>query len=78
MKKRIIDYHESDEKWIERFNDEIRKLSGIVLEAVRDNPAMLLSPICREILVDRALALEEMRKQVIHKLCVDNLNEPLK
>lgn len=77
MTQRIIDVQEGDPAWVAKFESDIRNLCGLVEEAFETNKLILLSPVFRELIRDRARQLESKLNIVRNRLCVDNIGDPL-
>lgn len=75
-KQRMIDTHPDDEKLLETFNHEVWMLYGMVGEMMED-PKMLLSPVMRRMLADKAAAVASLHQPIRNRLAVDNPGEPL-
>lgn len=75
--RRTIDVQDGDQQWVDDFVDDVRTVCGLIEECFVEHPATLLSPILRQLVVDRARQLEAKRIKILCKLCVDNLHGPL-
>lgn len=70
---------EEDRVWLKEHAHTIEMLAGMVIEAVNDNPQYLLSPVMRELLVEKAkLVLDQRRAFAGREYLIDNLGDPLK
>ena len=76
--RRICDVHPDDVKLLERFNEQVQMLTGMIKEIIEDEPRMLLSPVMRRMLSDKAKEVESLHSPLRMRLCVDNPGEPLK
>lgn len=54
-----------------RLLDSVQMLAGCVIEMMEKNPAMVLSPVMRRLLLDQAKALDAMLPLVGPAICVD-------
>jgi hypothetical protein len=75
--KRTVECTEQDNKFVEVLVEESYKLCKMVEEMVKLNPSYLLSPIMRELLVEKAALVERNLFKVRNLLLVDNLYKPL-
>lgn len=77
--RQIIDTCESDRKWLEEHGETIDMLTGMVEELFVENKAMLLSPVMRQLLIDKA-RLVSMQRQVFvgQRYLIDNPGESLR
>jgi hypothetical protein len=79
MPKYTVDMSDEDRKFVEKFDEQVGMLAGMVHEMIKVNPTYVLSPVLRKSLHDKATEVEGMRMAVHNKLCVDNLPKyPLK
>jgi len=76
--KRHIDYYAEDTVFLADFEKQVETLTGLVTEMLETNKVLVLSPVMREMVVDKAKEVLSKLNAVKWKLCVDNLNEPLK
>jgi hypothetical protein len=75
--KRICDTNAEDYKFLEKFEDELDMLTGMCAEMLETNKVLLLSPVMREMLAEKAKLVASMRRKLMFKLVVDNPCEPL-
>lgn len=75
--KRTCDVCSEDLAFVERFNEQVRMLTGMVKEMVVDEPRVLLSPVMRRLLADKAAEVESLHAPLRHRMVVDNPGEPL-
>ena len=76
--RRTIDVQDGDEQWVKDFEHDIEHVCGLIEEAMHENKLLLLSPICREMIRERGKQLQKKLNNVRHRLCVDNLGDPLR
>jgi hypothetical protein len=79
MSKGSIDWQEGDNEYIGQFHHNVDMLTGMVKEMMVTTPSMVLSPVLREMLVEKAAQVEKQswRIKTHGRLRVDNLGEPL-
>jgi hypothetical protein len=70
--RRACDYSEDDERALQEYVSTADTLIGLVLEVVRDNPAMLLSPIIRQQVTQAAERMQRRHNKIALHLAVDN------
>jgi hypothetical protein len=77
--KLTIDTCQSDRNFVKKFEEEVRTLAGLVIEAVEENPTYLLSPLMRKMLADHAKKTKESLDQLVCKggLSFDNPGKSL-
>jgi hypothetical protein len=75
--KRTCDVQDEDIEFLKKFEEEISSLSGMVEEMIVETPAILLSPVMRKLLVEKARLVAAMHDRVRYRLCIDNPGEPL-
>jgi len=75
--RRYCDVCQADVKFLERFNDQVAMLTGMVQEIIEGEPQMILSPVMRRLLVDKAKEVESLHAPLRRRLCVDNPGNPL-
>lgn len=68
----------ADRQYIEQFEFQVDMLIGLVLEAVEISPAMLLSPVIRQLLVEKAKQVRSMFDTIKRRIAVDNPGDDLK
>lgn len=76
--RRTIDYQNGDVEFLAEFEKQLEMLYGMVEEMFVENKACLLSPVMRQLLIDKARSVKARHEALRYKLCVDNLNGPLK
>jgi hypothetical protein len=76
-RRRHCDCHPSDEKYLEKFQEELNMLTGMVREMLVENKQLLLSPVMRKMLEDKAALVRSMHLPLRNKLVVDNPGTPL-
>jgi ribosomal protein L13 len=76
-RRRTIDIQDGDDAWVEKFTKDIDDVCGMIEEAFERNPAMLLSPVIRGMLREKAKELEKKLEVVRGRVCVDNPSIPL-
>jgi hypothetical protein len=69
--RRTIDQTEASEVALKEYKNNVRMLAALVLEMVKDDPKMLLSPNMRELLVDKAQLVKDQHFIMSQGLCVD-------
>lgn len=77
MIKRTCDVHEEDQKLLEKYDEAVWMLTGMVEEAFVTNQTYLLSPVLRKAIRDKGREVDGMRVVLHNKLCVDNPGDPL-
>lgn len=77
-RQRTIDYNPEDVQYLDRFSDELAMLTAMVREILVDEPKLLLSPVMRRVLSDKAALVESLHSPLRKLLAVDNLGDPLK
>lgn len=77
IRQRHINYHDTDPEWVAEFEKQLDLLCGCVIEMMDENKVLLLSPVMRDLCKKQAQTVKDMHAKVRHKLCVDNLHEPL-
>ena len=76
--ERHIECFPADDKSIEQLNTLIHELTALVIEAFSANPLILLSPVFRSIILDKAKQTQDLHARLIHRLYVDNpLSHPI-
>lgn len=75
--RRMCDVCHADLKLLERFNEQVQMLTGMVKEIIEDEPRMILSPVMRRMLADKAKEVESLHAPLRQRLCVDNPGKPL-
>ena len=75
--KRICDVNTHDEKFAETFLHQVNSLSEMVIEMMEDNKGLVLSPVFRRMLADKAREVENMRAKLTYRLVIDNPGDPL-
>ena len=73
MSKVICDFQDKDREFLEEFEKELRSLTGMVEEMFVTTPAILLSPIYREMMAEKARHVHRMQTRLV----IDNPGEPL-
>ena len=76
-RQRICDTCEEDTQFLANFNDQLKMLTGMVVEIIETEPRMLLSPVMRQLLLSKAKQVDAMHGPLALRLCVDNPGEPL-
>jgi hypothetical protein len=78
MTKRItLDIQEGDEAWRDALIKEIEDLCGMVHEAFVENRVILLSPVIRGIIADKAQSVKKGMDKVYGRIHIDNPGNPL-
>jgi hypothetical protein len=77
MSRRTCDIQNGDEKWVEEFEHQIDMLCGMVHEMMVEDKVMLLSPVMRELLIEKAKLVLEKARLVRRRIVIDNLGPPL-
>lgn len=67
---RIIEHNEEGQKLLDEYKELVRQLTGFVLE-FKDNQVILLSPIFRELLFNKAKEVETKHWNICNYLCID-------
>jgi len=78
MIKLQIEYNESDPSFVIEYQNRVNQLSAVIIEMMEKNPALILSPVFRELMVEKAKELDKYNAKVYGKLHVDNSFAPLK
>lgn len=73
--RQTIDTSESDRMFVERFMHEVHMLAGMVKEMFVEEKVLLLSPIMRELIADKARLVADMRLTLQNHVCADNLGK---
>lgn len=76
--KQHIDTSEEDRAFIEEFVDDLNMLTGMTIEMMETNPVIILSPLFRRSLADKAKVVKEKISLLRYGLCVDNPGENLR
>lgn len=77
-KRRItIDTSTEDITFIETFKKDLEMLTGMCNEMFVENKVMLLSPVLRELLSDKAVVVKNKFDKIKWRLYVDNPGENL-
>jgi hypothetical protein len=74
---RHIDEQPEDVKFLKQFNDDVDSLAGCVIEMLETTPQMVLSPVMRKLIVDKAKEVKAQHGPLKLHLCVDNPSKPL-
>lgn len=78
-KRRIaINFNEEDSAYLERFEDNLEMLCGMVTEMFEVDTRLLLSPVMRRLLVEKAELVGRLHGPLRYRLRVDNPGPPLK
>jgi len=78
MVRTCIEYNREDTAFLEKFQEELLTLTGLIEETFVQNPVILLQPVYRKMLIDKARAVEAMHAAIRkHKLFIDNPCDPL-
>lgn len=75
--RQIIDTYASDREWVRNFEHQVGMLIGMVEEMFETNRVLLLSPVMRELVLDKGREVGRMLDKVRHILAVDNPGKPL-
>lgn len=75
--KQTVDTSVSDREFVKKLEKRIETLAGMVIEAVKENPQYLLSPIMREMLAEKAVEVQILMRKVKGRIVVDNPGENL-
>lgn len=67
-----IDTSRRDRAAVKKFQDAIVMLSGLVIETLEKNPAMILSPLNREMLVRHAKYVKRFNSCLTNHVYLDN------
>lgn len=78
MRQLMVDESEQDSAYVEKFAKELEMLTGIVHELLVDEPRMILSPVMRQLLIDKAKSVKALFGPMKGRIHVDNPSEPLK
>lgn len=73
--KRVIDTSDADKEQVKAYHDAVAMLAGLVIECTETNPACLLSPLHREVLINHAKGVKKINDRIGLYLCVDNLTQ---
>jgi hypothetical protein len=66
-----VGFTDKHKVWLETYKKGVGELSGLVLEIVRDKPELLLSPIFRDLLAEKADVVRNHHKILGDHLYVD-------
>lgn len=76
--QRLCQYNSEDAEYLDTFSEQVAMLTGMVNEIIVQEPRMLLSPVMRRLLSDKAAEVEALHGPLRGRLVVDNLGGPLK
>lgn len=75
----MLDSQEGDREFLDNYEEQVKMLAGLVIEAVEENPQYLLSPILRKVMIDKAKEVQRIRSKFAgEEIYVDNCGTPLK
>jgi hypothetical protein len=71
MAQHIVTESEAGSKLRKDFLKETEMVSGLAIEMMETNPAMVLSPLCRKMLLEHAKNLHELWSKLENFIYVD-------
>jgi hypothetical protein len=77
LRRRICETGPEDEQFLNNFSEQVAMLTGMVKEIIEEEPRMLLSPVMRRMLADKAREVESLHAPLRGRLVVDNPGQPL-
>ena len=77
MRRLIIDESTEDVAYVQHFAEQLDMLIGMVNEILVDNPQMLLSPVMRNLLSEKAKNVKSIWRPMKGRIHVDNPCQPL-
>lgn len=75
--KITAEFSPSDRDYLNRYREVVGQLAQLVIEIMTTEQQLLLSPIFRQILLEKARELDGMHQEIRAKLVVDNPGRPL-
>ncbi len=69
-----VDVSDESKKYTDEMNSEIYNLAGMVVEMFEENKVMLLSPLFREMIINKAKLVQELHGKVSNRIYIDALN----
>lgn len=75
--KATIEFTKSDADYLNAYKQAVELLYGVVIEMLTTERTVLLSPVFREIVLDKAREVEQKHRAIHVMLCVDNPAKPL-
>ena len=75
--KRICDTQKEDIEFLSKFEGDLEMLTGMVEEMFVQTPSVLLSPVMRQLIIDKARDVKKMHENLRYRLVIDNPGEPL-
>lgn len=75
--KQICDVQPEDVEFLKNFEDELRMLTGMIEEMFVTNSVCLLSPVMRDLMIEKGRKVESMHDRLRHRLVIDNPGRPL-
>ena len=74
---RHIDETPQDKEFLRQFNEDVYSLAGCVIEMLETTPSLVLSPVLRKLVLDKAKDVQAQHGPLKMHLCVDNPGDPL-
>ena len=71
------DVQDGDREWTKRFEEALSDLVGLVEESFESKPVVLLSPVLRKMVRDKARQVGAMYQKISGRIVVDNPIGPL-
>jgi hypothetical protein len=71
LANRICEQTEGGNKILKDFMDSVHSLAGMTVEMFEENKTILLSPIFRELILDKAKLVRELQFKVQHRVAID-------
>lgn len=70
--RQTVDTSESDREYVREFENDVAMLCGMVQEMFIENKAMLLSPVLRDLIIEKAARTQVKLRKLQNKLAADN------
>lgn len=77
-RQRICSVHSDDVIFLQQFNDQLQMLTAMVKEMLVEEPKLLLSPVMRKALANKAAEVESLHAPLRQYLVADNPGQPFK
>lgn len=68
---------DEDQAFLEKYNEQVDMLYGMVQEMVRESTHLLLSPVMRRMLAEKADEVQSMHRPLRMRLRIDNPCDPI-
>jgi hypothetical protein len=77
MRTLKVDESLEDAAYVESYVEGVEHLCGLVVEMFGDHPVTLLSPVFRQMILDKAQQVQRQHRKLVGRLHVDNPGDPL-